>query len=270
MIVLPIVNRNRVMNVKISLKDAQKVQNGVILDHIQESDIIFNQYHYLDSNYQQENDGTMHFIRNMSLITNNDFLVTTREDTESNCYDVYQVKKPPKFVNPALDNLYADVITDMRKELPRVKRGRYLSLEKLGMGEYLTDSKIAILQQVIKSEPSRSRWPKLFQEAGIADLPLTIEFLNHFDCTIISDTTLPVDTLQTTIESLKPLNTQDYRDLKKHYDIAVSNQKIYSKLSLVNHLLYNQPYRLISSDKSRKQAKQKVKAPMEGIEYGTI
>ena len=52
--------------------------------------------------------------------------------------------------------------------------------------------------------------------------------------------------------------------------MALANQKIYSKLSLVNHLLYNQPYRLITSEKTKEQVKQKVKAPMEGMEYGSI
>ena len=63
--------------------------------------------------------------------------------------------------------------------------------------------------------------------------------------------------------------------------MAQANQQIYSRLSLVYHLLYNEPYHLITSDKKQNknhhiietsQAKQKVKIPSEvlgeSIEYG--
>lgn len=273
MLVLPIVNRNRIMNVKVSLKDAYQSHTGVILENVKESDVIVNQHNFSDSSYQ-EDESVINFIRNTSLISKNDFQVTTREEAQSNRYNVYQVGHPPRFVNPALDNLYASVITDMRKEIPNVKKGRYLSFEKLGMGQYLTEEKIAALQHIIKTEHDRGRWPMLFEQAGIADLPSTLEFLNHFNCTIISDTTLPEATLQSTLQALEPLNTQDYRNLKKYYDMALSNQKIYSRLSLVNHLLYNQPYHLITTTPTEKnrengknidslQAKQKVKLPNE-------
>lgn len=114
----------------------------------------------------------------------------------------------------ALDNLYASAITDMRKEIPNVKKGRYLSFEKLGLGDHLTDEKLSRLQQIIRTERDSSRWPQLFEQAGIADIPRTLEFLNHFDCTIISDTTLPEETIQTSIAAMEPLNTQEYRNLK--------------------------------------------------------
>lgn len=283
MLVLPIVNRNRVMNVQVSLKDAKKIHNSVVLENTKESDVVVNQHNYSDSSYQQDDSGVVNFIRNTSLISQNDFLVTTREEAESNRYDVYQVKQPPKFINPALDNLYANVITDMRKEIPNVRRGRYLSFEKIGLGQYLTQEKIARLQQIIKTEQDRNRWPVLFERAGIADLYQTLEFLNHFNCTVISDTTLPEATLQSTLQALEPLNTQDYRNLKKYYHIAQTNQEIYSRLSLVHHLLYNSPYQLIRTDKKREntvsaqntlidfeQAKQKIKIPneVEAKDYG--
>ena len=80
MLVLPIVNRNRVMNVKISLKDAQKIHSGVILENIKESDVIVNQHNFLDSSYKadSEDNSVVNFIRNTSLISRNDFLVTTK------------------------------------------------------------------------------------------------------------------------------------------------------------------------------------------------
>ena len=275
MLVLPIVNRGRIMHVKISLKDAEKIHNSVILEGTKESDVIVNQQPFSESSYlhDKEDSSVVNFIRNTSLISHNDFLVTTREESESNRYDVYQVKQPPKFINAALDNLYASAITDMRKEIPNVKKGRYLSFEKLGLGNHLTDEKLSRLQQIVRTERKSSRWPQLFEQAGIADIPRTLEFLNHFDCTIISDTTLPEETIQTSIAAMEPLNTQEYRNLKKYYQMAQSNQDIYSRLSVAYHSIYNQPYRLIMSEKQKNRAnmenyqvaKQKIKVPNEVI-----
>lgn len=280
MLVLPIVNRGRIMHVRISLKDAEKIHNSVILEGLKESDVVVNQQLFSESSYlyDKEDSSVVNFIRNTSLISHNDFLVTTREENGSNRYDVYRVKQPPKFINEALDNLYASAITDMRKEIPNVRRGRYLSLEKLGLGESLTDEKLSKLQQIVRSEPNSSRWTQLFEQAGIADISRILEFLNHFDCTIVSDTTLPENTIQTAIAAMEPLNTQEFRNLKKYYQIAQSNQDIYSRLSVAYHSIYNQPYRLIMSEKQKKRdetaniemARQKVKVPKEvgeGYDY---
>ena len=275
MLLHPIVNRGRNMHVKISLKDAEKIHNSVILEGTKESDVIVNQQPFSESSYlnDKEDSSVVNFIRNTSLISHNDFLVTTREESASNRYDVYQVKQPPKFINVALDNLYASAITDMRKEIPNVKKGRYLSFEKLGLGNHLTDEKLSRLQQIVRTERDSSRWPQLFEQAGIADIPRTLEFLKHFDCTIISDTTLPEETIQTSIAAMEPLNTQEYRNLKKYYHMAQSNQDIYSRLSVAYHSIYNQPYRLIMSEKQKNRAnmenhqvaKQKIKVPNEVI-----
>lgn len=283
MLVLPIVNRGRVMHVKVSLKDAEKIHNSVILEGTKESDVIVNRQLFSESSYlhDKEDSSVVNFIRNTSLISHNDFLVTTREESESNRYDVYKVKQPPQFINLALDNLYASAITDMRKEIPNLKKGRYLSFEKLGLGRCLTDEKLSCLQQIIRTERNSSRWPQLFEQAGIADIPRTLEFLNHFDCTIISDTTLPEDTIQASITAMEPLNTQEYRNLKKYYQMAQSNQDIYARLSVAYHSIYNQPYRLIMSEKQKSRAdvngseieksKQKVKVPneVEVYDYAT-
>ena len=278
MLVLPIVNRGRIMNVRVSLKDAKKIHNSVILEGTKESDVIVNQQPFSESSYlhDREDSSVVNFIRNTSLISHNDFFVTTREEAESNRYDVYQVKQPPKFINPALDTLYANAITDMRKEIPNSVRGRYLSLEKIGLGDSLSEEKLSRLQQIIKTERNSSRWPQLFEQAGIADIPRTLEFLNHFDCTIISDTTIPEDAIQTAVVAMEPLNTQDYRNLKKYYQMAQSNQEIYSRLALAYHSIYQQSYRLIMSEKQRarhdgvdyEHVKQKVKMPNEVIPEG--
>ena len=273
MLVLPIVNHGRIMHVKISLKDAEKIYNSVILEGTKESDVIVNQQLFSESSYldDKENNSVVKFIRNTSLVSRNDFLVTTREEAESNRYDVYRVKQPPKFINLALDNLYASVITDMRKEIPNNNvKPHYVSFEKLGFNEALTDEKIARLQQIVQEEKDRSRWPRLFEQAGIADIPYMLEFLNHFDCTVISNTTLPEATLQSILALLEPTQISVYKEASKYYKIAKSNEKIYDKLKVAYHSIYQGPYRLIMSEKQKKQEVsclekgwQKVKLPNE-------
>ena len=49
MLILPMINRNRVMNVELSLKDALKVKEGVHYDDAEESDIIVNNEKFSDS-----------------------------------------------------------------------------------------------------------------------------------------------------------------------------------------------------------------------------
>lgn len=273
MLVLPIVNHGRIMHVKISLKDAVKIYNSVILEGTKESDVIVNQQPFSESSYldDKENNSVVNFIRNTSLISHNDFLVTTREEAESKRYDVYQVKQPPRFINTALDKLYASVITDMRKEIPNSNvKPRYVSFEKLGFNEALSDEKIARLQQIVQEEKDRSRWPRLFEQAGIADIPYMLEFLNHFDCTVISNTTLPEATLQSILALLEPTQISVYKEASKYYKIAKSNEEVYDKLKVAYHSIYQGPYRLIMSEKQKKQEMsslekgwQKVKVPNE-------
>ena len=274
MLVLPIINRGRIMHVRVGLKGVKKFHGSVILEGTKESDVIVNQQPFSESSYlhDKEDSSVVNFIRNTSLINHNDFLVTTREESSSKRYDVYQVKQPPKFINPALDNLYASVITDMRKKIPNLERGRYLSLEKLGLGDYLSEEKLSMLRNIVQTE-DRSRWLQLFEQAGIADIPQTLEFLNYFDWTVISSTTISEQTIQNCLAAMEPLNTQEYRNLKKYYQMAKSNQEIYSKLSIAYYYSHNQqPYNLIRSGNQDKPYKvtntghQKVKSPNEARE----
>ena len=273
MLVLPIINRGRIMHVEVSLRDVEQTHGSVILEGTKESDVIVNQQPFSESSYlhDKEDSSVVNFIRNTSLIRSRDFLVTTRKGA-SDGYNVYQVKQPPKFINPALDNLYASVITDMRKKIPNLERGRYLSLEKLGLGDYLSEEKLSMLRNIVQTE-DRSRWLQLFEQAGIADIPQTLEFLNYFDWTVISSTTISEQTIQNCLAAMEPLNTQEYRNLKKYYQMAKSNQEIYSKLSIAYYYSHNQqPYNLIRSgnqdkpDKVTNTGHQKVKSPNEARE----
>ena len=267
MLILPIVNRNRVLNVEVKLKSADKIKTGVKYADAVESDVIVNGRKLSESNYHsvKDDNSALEFIRNNSIRYRRNYLITTREEATSSTYDVYEVEQPFKRVTDGLDNLYTSVITDMRKEIPGIKRGRYVSLQKLGVGDHLTDEKIESLQNIVKSVRDTSEWPVLFEKAGVADLADTLEFVKQFDCTVVEDTTIPEDSLQDIVESLKKLNTRDSRNLCNYYDMALSNRDIYSKLSYINKIIYDKPLTLIQS-KNQKQ-KQLIKVAGE-VESG--
>ena len=267
MLILPIVNRNRVMNVQLRLKGASKVRQGVYYDDARESDIIVNREKFSESTFKDLRDekAPTDFIRSRSMLHPRNFLVTTKEKTDSKSYDVYAVSQPPKRVNDSLDKLYGKAITDLRKEIPNQKnRGKYVSFESLGMAEYLTNDKIAQLQRIVKDVRDSSLWPKMFMDAGIADLNDTIDFIDQFECTVLSDYSIPESSLQDTLQAMKLMNTRDYRNLNHYYQMAKSNTEIYTKISYISKILYDKPLTLLQSKST--EPKQFVKKKEE-VDY---
>ena len=258
MLILPIVNRNRVMNVEIRLRNARKIKTDVFYRDANESDIIVNREKFSNSVYKnsREENAPTDFIRSKSILYPRNFLVTTKQRTDSRNYDVYEISQPPRKVNDSLDKLYGKAITDLRKKIPGVKnRGRYVSFEKLGMSEYLTDEKIAKLQRIVKEERDQSKWPELFEKEGIADIGSTLDFINSFECTVVSDTTIPEDSMKDTLKSLEIINTRDYKNLNNYYKMAKRNADIYTKISYINKIMYDKPLTLIQSEKQKQLVK---------------
>lgn len=258
MLILPIVNRNRVMNVEIRLRNARKIKTDVFYRDASESDIIVNREKFSNSTFKnsREENAPTDFIRSKSILYPRNFLVTTKQKNDSKNYDVYEVSQPPRRVNTCLDKLYGKAITDLRKEIPGVKnRGRYVSFEKLGMNEYLTDEKIAKLQRVVKEERDQSRWPELFEKEGIADISNTLDFISNFECTVVSDTSIPEDSFKDTLKSLEIINTRDFRNLNNYYKMAKDNADIYTKISYINKIMYDKPLTLIQSEKQKQLVK---------------
>ncbi len=267
MLILPIVNRGRILNVEIRLKNTEKIKSGVNLEEAGESDVLVDGIQYSNSIFNVKDASenlVVDFIRHNSKSDDN-FLVTTREANDSTLYDVYSVSMPPKKVNKQLDDLYGSVVTDMRKEIPGSSKGRYLSFEKLGIDKNLSDDKISMLQDIVKNVPDEDKWPVLFKGAGISDLIETIDFVNTFDCRVISDTTIPEDSITDTLEIFKKLNTKDYKNISNYYNIALGNKKIYNKLLYINKLVYNKPLDLIKSGKNKNKVL--VKNNREELDY---
>lgn len=264
MLILPIVNRNRILNVEVKLKNAIKIRTGVRFSDAAESEVLVNGIRLSESSFGKVRDdkAVLEFIRTNSLRYKRNYLITTREESDSLAYDVYEVEQPPKKVCEALDDLYVSVITDMRKEIPKNKRGRYLSFEKLGFGDALADEKIQTLEEVTKKTSDSKEIATLAEEAGVGDLVSMLDFLKIFDCTVVEETTISEENLQTVVESLRKLNTRDSRNLVNYYNMALSNRDIYSKLSTVNKLVYDKPLTLIQSKKQKQ--KQFVKSMGDG------
>ena len=255
------------MNVEIRLKNASKVREKVNYNDAKQSDIIVNRAKFTESTFYQSRDvsAPMDFIRSRSLLYPRNFLVTTKQRRNSPLYDVYEVTQPPKKVNDSLDNLYGKAILDLKNEIPEVhNRGRYVSLKDLGLHTELTDDKIARLQHIVREERDSSKWPELFQKAGIADLDEMIHFLRNFDCRVLADTTMAEDSLQDTLHSLEVINTRDYRNLKKYYEMAKGNADVYTKISYIHKIIYNKPFALIRAKQS--DAKQLIKKKDE-VDY---
>ena len=264
MLILPIVNNKRVMNVEIRLKGASKVRQGVSYDDAKERDIIVNREKFSDSSFHNSKDKTapIDFIRSKSILYPRSFFVTTRQD-ESALYDVYKVPQPPRKVSVGLDTLYSKTITDMQCEIPgKPSRGRYVSFQDLGIDQDISSDKIEKLQRIVKEERDSSNWGQKFEEAGISVLPETAEFLDHFECTILSDTTIPEESLQDTLKALSSIHTRDYRNLKKYYHMAQSNADIYTKISYISKIVYDKPLSLSRSKESKQ--KQYVKRMEDG------
>ncbi len=285
MLVLPIVNYdkvkkvNKIKNVKVCFKNVEKISPTEDFKNCNPSDVFVNQSNFLGTSYKNNNDSVVEFIRNFSLVRQSDYFVTTKEGfSRPGSFDVYRVSQPPKFVNAALDNLYASVITDMRLERPDSNenyRGRDISLEKLGFHEVLTDEKMEKLEKIVKNEPSRGKWPRLFEEAGISDIPQMFEFLKCFEFTVISGTSFYESEFQNMEDILEQLNNPLAREWSKYHQKAKSNQEIYSKLSKAYYLIYQQPYSLIMTEKQKSKlalsseeidySRQKVKIPNEVV-----
>ena len=123
------------------------------------------------------------------------------------------------------------------------------------MNDYLTDEKIAKLQRVVKEEQDQSKWPELFEKEGIADVSNTLDFINNFECTVVSDTTIPERSMQDTLKSLEIINTRDYKNLNNYYKMAKRNADIYTKISYINKIMYDKPLTLIQSEKQKQLIK---------------
>ena len=150
-----------------------------------------------------------------------------------------------------MDLLYSLAITDLRKEMPNNNKGRYISLKQIGLNEVLSDEKLDKLYKIISTVPDASKWPTLFEQAKIFNIIDVINFLEIFDLTVIPSTSINEDAIGALLEALQKINTKDYNNLKKYYEMAIDNKESYHRLSYAYGLLYDKPYSLIQSNRQK-------------------
>ncbi len=252
MLILPIINRNRILNVSISYKEATKIRVDVELEDTLPSDIIVSGKSFNSSAFYDSKDKTniVEFIRNNSILYRRSVLVTTKSRRDSCNYDVYDVGVAPRKISMATDMLYIRAILDLEKELPGVVRGKYISFEELGFGEVFSDDKISRLKRIVTSNPT-SRWEMLFKENNLMDMIETLAFLKNFDCIVVSEASVPEETMQQVLASFEKICSRDTKSLNKYYSMAEENRDLYAKMTYVNKLVYGRPLDLIQS-KSQK------------------
>lgn len=249
MLVMPIVNKDRILNVEINLKRIEKVKKRVCYDDVDANDIIVNYNSFNQSNYNTKNQEACNiteFIRYNSLMAKNDYFISTKEETNSQFYDIYQVSPPPLKITKGLDNFYGSLVLDLKNEIPNNIKGRYLDLKKIGMADHITDSKLEKL--AIIADNIDEDFHKTLIDNHLEDLIETLNFLNLVDCRIIAKTSVKIEDFERVLNCLNATNSREAKDINNYYLIAKNNQETYSKLSRLYNIVYKDTLNWIHND----------------------
>lgn len=261
MLRLPIINVNRngverIFIAQVSKKNAAKIREGVVLKGHNAGDIVSNGISFNESVYNTpggEPNKTVNFLRYFrGKSDKSTFMITTKEYSDSTLYDLYKVEMPSSKICAGTDNLLGSVILDMKNEIPGNEKGRIISLKKLGIDRSITDDKLDILEQIVKTEKDSKRRIELMQLNGVSDLKNIIDYLKEFKFEIISGTTMKVDDYKNILNVFELINTKETKALSKFYNIALENKEVYDKLSRISKIIYNKPLGLIENSKKSK------------------
>ena len=142
MLVLPIINRNRILNVEVNLKNAVKVSDEFYTKDIRPSDIVVNgnsYYEYLNLKHltTSTTSSVMEFVRLSSKSGTKSILVSTKTD-DNNKYDVYRITKITDKISDGFDSLIGTLILDLKNRTPNQKN-RYLDLKKLQVFDIISE-----------------------------------------------------------------------------------------------------------------------------------
>lgn len=245
MIVLPILNRGRVLNVKVELKNVNKIAKGINTFNIASSDIVINNNRYSESFHSKDIatcKSVMNFIRSNSKASRSSILVSTKADEFGN-YDIYEIKLSDEKVSDGIDNLIGTLILDLKNEKSNQK-GRYLDLFKLGVFDLITEDKLNSLEYA-KDNMERLNISKYIDDNNLRSLFKLVNCMDDFNFTVIKKSVMKEENFLELINFLEPTNSKDYNSLINYYDLAKSNQNEYSKLSYLYKTVNNKPLDLI-------------------------
>lgn len=256
MLILPIVNKNRILNVQVTLRSAEKVRTGVNVSEIAESDIIVNGRPFSKSYfYEGVNSKTMvDFIRTNLNTQNKVFSITTKRRHNSDVCDVYDVEIPPIKVSDVFDNLYSRVLLDMQKETPGVLKSKYLSFEKVGLDDVFSDENISKVRKIVSTVYDRNYWMGMFQDGGLVPMLQIINLMSIFDFTVVSEASIKEEAIIDMLASFDKINSKDTKSLRNYYNMALANRDIYGKMSYVSKMVYDRPFNLIQSSSQKRRS----------------
>lgn len=256
MLVLPIVNRDRILNVRIRLKTAHLVRQNVKYEDLVASDIVVHNQSFTQSSYgkqKQTSSTVMDFIRNYNKRNSENFYVSTKEEDHSDLYRIYEVVNPPEKITEGLDCLYGSLILDLKNEIPERERGRYVDFEKLGVVDHITEERLEKLSYI--ASHVEENYSQAILDNHLEDLIDTLDFLELFDCMVIEKSSISIENFKKVLNSISTTCSKDAKSLNNYYDIALANQEAYSKLSRLYNIVYNDSLKWIYSSKDKVKVK---------------
>lgn len=250
MIILPICNRERVLNVKVELKKARKVAKKISDFNVDESDVIINGYKYSQSHFSNSTatpKSIMQFIRTNSKTGKSNILISTK--AEDGVYDIYELEGLGEKVSDGVDNLIGTLILALKNE-SSTQKGRYLDLEKIELFDDITLDKVKELEFLSKNM-DKLNIAKYIEDHNLRGLFKLLQAMDDFDFTVLRNSKMDEKKFIEFIGFFEPTNSRDFNDLKNYLEMAKNNQREYSKLSYLNKIVNNKPLDLIHSSKSK-------------------
>ena len=234
MVILPILNKDKIYNVEVKLKNVIEDSELGLFEKHYESDIVINGQSYNESTYHEKNAPLInlsYFIRNSSLYTGS-YVLTSRRNDQGKMH-TYRIAMPPLKISDGLDSLYSSVIQNMKKEIPEHEKGKYISLKSLGVFDHLKERPAFLFNEGFLNKEQQLEKEKFTQL-----LTKTCSFLQIFDCRVIEDAILDVKTLDTSMQPFVLMKTEEGKKLQKYYNLAEENASEYRELqSLVRNLM---------------------------------
>jgi len=244
MIILPICNRERVLNVEVELRKARKIARKVSNFNIKPCDVMVNGYRFSDSHFSESVStpkSIMDFIRTNSKTGRSSILISTKE--EDGVYDIYELEGISDKVSDGVDNLIGTLILALKNE-SSTQKGRYLDLGKIELFDVITLDRVKKLDFLSKNM-DKVNISKYIEDHDLRCLFRLLQSMDEFNFTVIKSSSISEEEFNKTIKFFEPTNSRDYNNLKNYFELAKDNQKEYSKLSYVNKAINNKPLKLI-------------------------
>ena len=263
MLVVPIINRDRIMNVEIKLKNATKLdrKNITLKEGVSKSNIISHNSDYNTSSYNINDDASLitEYIRNSGILYKKNYVIVTKEEAESTEFDSFEVKYPRLRVNENIDKLYGELVKDLKNSMPDNIKGHYIDFSKLGITKNITKEKLKTLKDIADHSDPKD-YKREIEENDLDDLIIELEFLlNEFDLTIIPESTMKLEYFDKLLDIFSNIKSRDYKALKNYKQIADNNKECYSKISKLYNIVYNDSLNWIHKETPKEKAKVNMK-----------